>query len=59
MRERRSYKCPKCGYHLLAREDGKVICLNYTCNWSTDVRRKEDYERIDIAYLKKEWTGSP
>jgi uncharacterized Zn finger protein (UPF0148 family) len=57
MKERRSYKCPKCGYHLLAREDGRVICLSPTCDWSTDVRRKEDYEIADISNLKKEFYG--
>lgn len=59
MNERRKYKCPACGYHLLAREGDRVICLDNNCNWSTDVRRKEDYEIPDIQKLRKEWTGIP
>jgi len=57
MENRRSYRCPKCGYHLLAREGDKVICLSYSCNWETEARRKEDYEIPDIQNIKREYNG--
>ena len=49
--------CPDCGSKILARTgDNKIFCLNQGCTWTTEVKRKDDIEKIpEIHLLKKLW----
>jgi hypothetical protein len=55
--KQRNQCCPECQSKLLARQGDKVICLNFGCNWSIDIRRKEDLNIPALGYLKKEFNG--
>jgi ribosomal protein S27AE len=48
--------CPKCGYHLLAREgDEKIFCLR--CDWEIPIRRKDDLSIPEVHKQADEWHG--
>jgi len=55
----RSYKCPKCGYHLLARMDNYVVCLNPDpdCGWKIESKRDEDGKLPLLSTIKEIWNG--
>jgi hypothetical protein len=49
--------CPKCGYHLLARENmNKIFCLRNNCNWSIEPKREEDKDLPEIHNLEYLWS---
>ncbi len=48
--------CPTCGYHLLARSNDTIFCLNSGCDWHIESKRSKDKEVIpEINNLKKMW----
>ena len=55
---RRKYpsECPICHFHLLAREDDKIICLRTVCNWSISAKRETDKEIPKISELKYDYS---
>ena len=54
--EKRQIKgCPICGYSLLAKENGKIICLRVGCNWTIETKRKTDENLPNFNEIKKEW----
>jgi len=55
MQERRSRKCPKCGSEFLCRQNDKIICLNYGCNWNIEAKRNEDKEIKTLSFMKREF----
>jgi len=55
MDKERKNQCPKCGGNLLARSDNKIICLNPSCNWFIESKRKGDGSLPDFNELKSNW----
>jgi len=55
MNERRSYKCPKCGYEMLAISGVFVICLRASCNWKIEAKRDEDSKLPNFNKMRQEW----
>jgi len=51
----RNYRCPKCGYNMLAISGGKVICLRSWCDWSVEAKRDEDNKLPDFSKLRRDW----
>ena len=55
MIERRK-ECPKCKGTLLARLGNIIYCLNSSCDWAIQSKRKDDKEIIpEIHTLKHLW----
>ena len=59
MNERRQngYKCPKCGYKLLAISGEYVVCLNPdpNCGWKEIAKRNSDGKIPLLSTLKENW----
>jgi predicted small metal-binding protein len=55
--EKRTNLCPKCNYHLRARQDNKIICLNNSCDWEIDAKRQSDIEIPELTNLRREYNG--
>ena len=55
MKERLELSCPKHGRDMLARQDNKIICLVYGCDYSVPARRKEDLEIATLGEIKAKW----
>ena len=51
----RNNKCPKCGSGLLARIGKIIYCLESSCDWAIQSKRKEDEQIKTINEQSQKW----